>query len=70
MRAGGGAGQEGFEVGGPRQECLDDLDAVRLGKLGEDVTQVGVRLESVGIGGLCRAPNYAESGTDVRAIPV
>jgi hypothetical protein len=35
--------------------CLDDLDAVCLGKLREHVAHVGIRFES---------------GTDVRAIPV
>ena len=35
--------------------CLDDLDAVCLGKLREHVAHVGIRFESVGLGGLFRA---------------
>lgn len=43
-----------------RHQGLDVLDALRFGQLGEDVAQIGVGLDAVGLGGAHRPPNYAE----------
>jgi hypothetical protein len=32
------------------------------GDAGEDIAQPGLRIDAVHLGGLCRPPNYAESG--------
>ena len=44
------ARKEGFDVG----------EGSGLGQLGEQVPEVGVGVEAVRLGGLCRPPNYAE----------
>ena len=50
--ASAGVGEKAGGVDPRRQEALDVLDGRGLRQLGEDVAQVGVRLQAVGLGGL------------------
>jgi hypothetical protein len=43
----------------PGQQLVDAVDRV-IGDAGEHVAQVTLRIETIHLGGLCRAPNYAE----------
>ena len=43
----------------PRQQFVEFLDGM-FGDAGQDVGKPGVRIDVVHLGGLCRAPNYAE----------
>jgi hypothetical protein len=36
------------------------LDGPAIDELGEDIGQIGLRVDAVKLGGLCRLPNYAE----------
>ena len=42
------------------QQRLDVFEGAGLGEIGEDPAQVMIGLETTGLGGLCRVPNYAE----------
>jgi hypothetical protein len=43
----------------PGQELVDALGGMIL-QAGEDVSEPSLRIDVVGLGGLCRPPNYAE----------
>ena len=57
-----GAGSTQRRVAGEvhGQQGLEVFEGAGLGEIGEDPAQVMVGLEAAGLGGLCRAPNYAE----------
>jgi hypothetical protein len=45
----------------PGKQVADAIDGM-VGDAGEHIAQIGLRVESAHLGGLCRPPNYAESG--------
>jgi hypothetical protein len=44
----------------PRHPLGDLVDGMIVGKLGPDVLEAGLRIHTIQLGGLCRAPDYAE----------
>ena len=44
----------------PRHEFVDTRGRPQVDKLGEHVGQIGLRVDTVELAGLCRPPNYAE----------
>ena len=57
-----GPGSTQCRVGGEihGQQRLEVCEGAGLGEIGEDPAQVMIGLETTGLGGLCRVPNYAE----------
>jgi hypothetical protein len=47
-------------IGGPRQELVDTRGRPQIDELGENVGDIGFRVDAVELAGLCRLPNYAE----------
>jgi hypothetical protein len=47
---------------GPGQQRVDLLHGPAIDELGEDVSQISLRVEAVDLCGLCRPPNYANGG--------
>jgi hypothetical protein len=46
----------------PRQELIDLAVRMAVDDPVKDVIEIGERIEIVQLAGLCRPPNYAESG--------
>jgi len=62
VRSSSSHGFEGLTAVGPRQQLLDVAVRVTIDDLVEDVGEIGERIDLVDLAGLCRPPNYAESG--------
>jgi hypothetical protein len=43
----------------PGQQFINAIDRI-IGDMGEQVTQIALRVDAVELGGSCRAPDYAE----------
>jgi len=46
----------------PGQELIDLAVGMAVDDPGKDVIEIGQRIDMVQLAGLCRPPNYAESG--------
>ena len=51
-----------FIFPGPRQQFIEAVDGMPVDHASEHIAQVGVGFDAVEFAGLCRPPNYAESG--------
>ena len=51
----------------PRQKFIDTIDGM-IGDASHDVTKPCLGVDAVELGGLCRPPNYAESGPVWRVV--
>jgi len=58
------SGEASFALGspGPGHQFVQTGGRPEIDQLGEDVGQIGLRLDAAELAGLCRPPNYAESG--------
>ena len=51
-----------LRIPGPRQQFVETVDGMSIDHAREHVVQVSVGFDAVEFAGLCRPPNYAESG--------
>jgi hypothetical protein len=47
---------------GPRQQFVETVDGMSIDHARQDVGEVSIGFDAVEFAGLCRPPNYAESG--------